>query len=286
MTIGWVGRELWGGFADLLFPPQCVWCQVPTQRHQRLCPACRKRFVSNYYRCCKCASPLPTVLPNTDCVRCRAGKWRFSSVITLAPYRGQMRQAVIMMKRKRFEPLRRAVAELLAEKLLHEFSAGMQIPSHQLQTTPLAADPIAADPVAMAAGLAPASSSHLPILVPVPYHWTHGFSTAADTASVLARGIAAYTHWPLVTGAVRRHRKTAKQGILSWSERTRNVRRAFAMRAPQLVQGRQVLLVDDVLTSGATAAELTRLLLSAGALQVTVVVAARGTGVRESRSVE
>jgi len=281
MKIGWVGQELWDGFADLLFPPQCVWCQVPTQRHQRLCPACRKRFVSNYYRCRKCATPLPSVLPNADCVRCRAGKWRFSSVITLAPYRGQMRQAVIMMKRKRFEPLRRAVAELLAEKLLQEFFADTPILSPQLLATP-----VDVTPFETAAALAPASSSPLPILVPVPYHWTHGFSSAADTASVLARDIAAYTHWPLVTGAVRRQRKTAKQGLLSWSDRTRNVRRAFAMRAPQLVQGRQVLLVDDVLTSGATAAELTRLLLSAGALQVTVVVAARGTGVRESRSVE
>jgi len=202
-----------------------------------------------------------------------------------------MRQAVIMMKRKRFEPLRRALAELLAEKLLQECATWKQPPSKQLLTTQdsapqASATPVAAPQAAATPEVTPASSCHLPILVPVPYHWSHGFSSAADTASVLARGIAERTDWPLVTGAVRRQRKTAKQGILSWSDRTSNVKRAFAMRAPQLVEGRQVLLVDDVLTSGATAAELTRLLLSAGAFQVIVVVAARGTGVRESRSLE
>jgi ComF family protein len=276
VILGSRAEELCGGLADLLFPPQCAWCHCPTRRHERLCAACRTRFVSSYYRCRKCASPLPPVLPNTDCVRCREGKWRFDSVITLAPYRGQMREAVIMMKRKRFEPLRRALAELLAEKLLNEFAIGGEHPDDPTPTE----EPISDHPVRQA------SLSGPPVVVPVPYHWSHGFSSAADTASVLARGIAATTRWPLVTGAVRRQRKTSKQGVLSWADRASNVRRAFAIRLPALVEGRHVVLIDDVLTSGATAAELTRLLLSAGAVQVTVAVAARGTGVRESRGVE
>ena len=237
-----------GMLLDLLYPPECVWCQTPAELNQRLCAACKSRFLSRYYRCQKCAAPLPQVLPNEDCSRCRAAKWRFAHVVALATYRGDMRRAVIMMKRRRFEPLRRAMAELLADQLRLE----------------------------------PILSTHPPLLIPVPYHWSHAFSMATNTAELLAQGIAARIGWPIDQTAVGRTRKTSKQGMLSWAERKTNVRRAFAVRAPARVQGRQIWLVDDVMTSGATTAELTRQLLKAGAAVVNVAVVARGTGVRES----
>ncbi len=281
-----VATRLVGGFVDgvggivestvdLLFPPQCAWCHVPAGIDQRLCQACRGRLVSEYYRCQKCAAPLPRVLPNADCVRCRTGKWRFTSVITLAPYRGDMRRAVIMMKRKHHEPLRRAIADLLGEKLWATFPSALSIDRPTL-------------PLKGTSGiLNDGTGTHLPpLLVPVPYHWSHGFSSAADTAELLAFGIAERTRWPVVRGAVRRVRKTAKQGVMSWNERKANVRKAFVVNATELLLERQVLLVDDVLTSGATAAELSRILLAAGAASVSVVVAARATGVRESPAME
>jgi ComF family protein len=263
-------ERLVDGFVDLLFPPQCVWCHVPSSIGERLCDACRQRFVSNYYRCQKCAAPLPRVLPNADCIRCRAGKWRFDRVYALAPYRGDMRRAVIMMKRRRFEPLRRALADLLGEKLLAEFNSCAEA----IKANALPGNDV--DEHATEAG------SQLPVLVPVPYHWSHSFSTAADTAELLAYGISQRTSWPVVRSAIGRVRKTAKQGVLTWAERKVNVRQAFAMKAPQLIEKRHVLLVDDVMTSGATTAELSRLLLKAGAMRVSVVVAARASGVRES----
>lgn len=235
---------------DLLYPPECVWCQSPTDLNQRLCATCSSRFLTRYYCCQKCAAPLPQVLPNKDCSRCRAAKWRFTHVVALATYRGEMRRAVIMMKRRRFEPLRRAMAGLLAEQLRLE----------------------------------PVSSAQPPLLIPVPYHWSHAFSTATNTAELLAQGIAAKIGWPIDQSAVQRTRKTAKQGMLSWTERKTNVRRAFTIRAPARVRGRQIWLVDDVMTSGATSAELARQLLKAGAAVVNVAVVARGTGVRESPS--
>ena len=244
------GAARFGMLLDLLYPPECVWCQTPADLNQRLCSTCNSRFLSNYYRCQKCAAPLPRVLPNADCSRCRSAKWRFTHVVALATYRGEMRRAVIMMKRSRFEPLRRAMAELLAEQLRSE----------------------------------PTLPDHPPLLIPVPYHWSHAFSTATNTAELLAQGIAARIGWPIDRSAVRRSRKTSKQGMLSWAERKINVRHAFTVRAPARVRGHQVWLVDDVMTSGATTAELARQLLRAGAAVVNVAVVARGTGVRESSS--
>ena len=237
-------------FLDLIYPPECAWCQTPCELTERLCDTCLARFVSSYYRCHKCAAPLPQVLPNHDCVRCRQAKWRFSRVVTLATYRGDMRRAIISMKRKRFEPLRRAMADLLGQQLLSE-------PKH---------------------------SDALPLLIPVPYHWSHAFSSSANTSELLAQGIATTCGWPIAQHIVRRMRKTSKQGLLSWAERKTNVRHAFSVKSPEGIQDRQVWLVDDVMTSGATAAELARLLLKSGAAQVNVAVVARGTGVRESPS--
>lgn len=277
-TGGRIASQWAGSFVDLLFPPQCVWCQRPTRIGQRLCHSCRQRFLNDYYRCQKCAAPLPKVLPNNDCVLCRAGKWRFSTVVTLATYRGDMRRAVIMMKRKRFEPLRRAMADLLGEKLQQQWW-----PTHRLNSSSGVEESSNADGSHAAATPAVANS---PVLVPVPYHWSHGFSSAADTAELLAHGIATQTTWPVVQGAVRRVRKTAKQGVLTWAERKANVHKAFALKSAQEIRGRQVLLVDDVFTSGATAAELTRILLRGGAAGVSIAVVARATGVRESPGME
>ena len=49
------------GLVDLLYPPECAWCQVPSDVNERLCAACRQRFESDYYRCLTCAAPLPRV---------------------------------------------------------------------------------------------------------------------------------------------------------------------------------------------------------------------------------
>ncbi len=121
-----------------------------------------------------------------------------------------------------------------------------------------------------------------PWIVPIPYHWSHAFSTAAPTANSLAWAIGRHTGFAVKIGLARRTRKTAKQGMLSWTERKQNVRGAFKIRGARDLSGRHVLLVDDVLTSGATAGELAQCFMQAGAGEVSVVVVARGTGSKES----
>jgi predicted amidophosphoribosyltransferase len=69
--------------------------------------------------------------------------------------------------------------------------------------------------------------------------------------------------------------------MLSWTERTHNVRGAFKLKPTPRIVGRHIIVVDDVLTSGATADEIAKLLLAGGAASISVAVAARGTGARE-----
>jgi ComF family protein len=109
-------------------------------------------------------------------------------------------------------------------------------------------------------------------ILPVPLHWRRqawrGFNQAAELCRPLARHLGA----PLVRNVVRR-RATAYQSGLSAAERRRNLRGAFAVRGR--VTARHVLVVDDVVTTGATCAQLAAALRRAGAGTVSVLAVAR-----------
>jgi ComF family protein len=114
-------------------------------------------------------------------------------------------------------------------------------------------------------------------LVPVPLHWRRGWSRRYNQSGALARVIERQSGVKLASEALRRVRPTQQQIGLSRSERASNVQGAFKV-APERkadIAGRRVILVDDVLTSGATVDACARALLRAKAAQVDVLVFAR-----------
>jgi ComF family protein len=229
----------------LVFPPECAFCQGPVDISSRLCSACQQQLVSNRYCCQRCAMPMPTVLPNDSCSRCRQHRWRFSRVVALGHYRGKLREAVILCKKIRFESLRYALAVELAVRLRQ------QLPHLDDQKV---------------------------VILPVPNHWTRTFARTAPTAHSLAQLLGGHTGWPVLTRKVRRIRKTRKQGMLSLTERQENVRGAFRINRTQSLTGRHVLIVDDVLTTGSTADELAKQVRRAKPADISVVAIARATG--------
>jgi len=114
-------------------------------------------------------------------------------------------------------------------------------------------------------------------LVPVPLHWRRLWLRRFNQSALLARSIAATSGVPVAETALRRLKPTAPQVGLSKAARAQNVQGAFRVpRASQAaVAGRRLVLVDDVLTSGATVDAAARALLRAGAAQVDVLVFAR-----------
>lgn len=230
---------------NLVLPPECAWCLEPVEDGRFLCDDCEAVFTAEASCCQRCAMPVPAVVDRSSCMRCRDQGWRFERVVALGPYRGRLREAIILMKKPTFEALATAAGTLLADKL-------------------------------QAMGVEP------DVVVPVPNHWTRRLAHRTSAAETLAAAIADRYARPLCLHAVRRVKRTKKQGMLAWSMRSENVQHAFRVRRRQRISGRHVLLVDDVFTSGATAAELTRCMLKAGAGKVTIAVAARGTGTRDS----
>jgi ComF family protein len=115
------------------------------------------------------------------------------------------------------------------------------------------------------------------LIVPVPLHWRRGWSRRYNQSGALARAVSRHGARPVAFDVLRRVKPTAQQVGLSRAERARNVQGAFAVLPAQRprVHGRRVLLIDDVLTSGATVDACARTLLRAGAGAVDVLVFAR-----------
>jgi ComF family protein len=114
-------------------------------------------------------------------------------------------------------------------------------------------------------------------LVPVPLHWRRRWARRFNQSAVLAAAVSATSGVPVVADALKRVKPTAQQVGLSRTERAANVQGAFRVPPENKVDvvGRRLVLVDDVLTSGATVEGCAKALLRAGATNVDVLVFAR-----------
>lgn len=117
-------------------------------------------------------------------------------------------------------------------------------------------------------------------IVPVPLHRWRLLMRTYNQAALLANALGRQAGKTVVVDALRRVKATPSQGGLSRAARARNVGGAFAVKAPAPIAGKRILLIDDVLTTGATAESCARALLDAGAAAVDVLVLARVPALR------
>jgi ComF family protein len=113
------------------------------------------------------------------------------------------------------------------------------------------------------------------VIVPVPLHWTRQWGRGYNQAELLARYVGGELGLPCER-LLRRRRRTAQQAMLDRAARRGNVRGVFAQARGARAAGRHVLLVDDVMTTGATLGEAARVLGDAAVATVSVLTAARG----------
>lgn len=238
---------------DLLLPPSCLCCQKPLDQSQSfLCASCLPTLALIDHACLRCGAPLPKVVPETHgCLRCQGRSWSFTRAIAVGPYYGPLQKLVIAMKKLRHEATTLYFGRLLAARLI-------------------------------ATGVA----AEIDYIVPVPSHWWRRLIRKISTAEVLAEAVSRELNVPWTRHWVRRRRYTPKQGMMRAAERKANVQGAFVAHIPARLKGARVLLIDDVLTSGSTANEVSRALLQAGAKEVVVGAIARALGDQRSVFVE
>lgn len=228
---------------DLVFPPLCPVCERRLDHHGRdpLCTLCWEAFPRlRPPICARCGRPLPGLSPGEACEVCRRAPPPFAYARAVAAYRNGMREAIHRFKFGGRVALARPLGDLLADE------GGLDLPVEGIDG-----------------------------IVPVPLHPRRQAERGFNQAELLARRLARRWRRPLLPRLLVRARPTRPQTELDEAERRRNVREAFRVLDPEAVAGRHLLLVDDVLTTGSTAAEASRALLAAGARMVGVLVVAR-----------
>ncbi|MCA3276267.1 MAG: ComF family protein [Roseomonas sp.] len=231
---------------DILLPPHCLTCDAQVERQGSFCATCFSglNLISAPF-CARCGVPFAhegEADRNTDgallCAPCLARAPGFTMARAALRYDEGAKRLILPFKHGDRTEMAVPLARFMAR-------AGAEMLS-------------AAD-----------------VLAPVPAHWRRLIARRYDQAALLAQRLGRLSGRRVVPDLLRRTRATLPLGDKGAAERAALVADAFSVARPARVLGKRVLLVDDVMTSGATAEACARALLAAGAARVEVLAAAR-----------
>ena len=232
---------------DLVFPPQCVVCQTSLADGIaiQVCADCTREMVGGALMPCpRCGSRVVTNPYTRYCRMCRSERYQFERAIAIGNYRGRLRDAIYQFKRRNQEPVAYQLGRLLGRYVLESIQPGVDFQC----------------------------------VVPMPSHRFRQWTRGMNPALVVAEGVACETRSELIADLLQYRRHTAKQGTLSRTRRLENVKNAMRINPRIRPSGLRILLVDDVMASGATANEAARALRADGVKKVVVAIVARGMG--------
>lgn len=226
---------------DLLLPPVCLLCADPLSSSSgiSLCTSCLSKVPPlGEGHCTCCAQPFHSPASNHLCGKCLQQPPAFSSVHAAGLYQGSVRDAVHKLKYRSQLALAKPLGELISATLL-------------AQCKEFAPDRI----------------------IPVPLHAKRLRQRGYNQSVEIARPVARSLKVPLDVKMLKRARYTPPQQGLTAKDRRKNLRNAFALTS--VPRAEKVLLIDDVMTTGETLRECSRLLLEGGAQEVCVAVVGR-----------
>jgi ComF family protein len=238
--LGWCRQTL-----RFIMPVACIGCDRPltTDPVPFFCRQCWDRIVPiTGPTCSRCHQPFasPAAIswsPDHQCQNCLERPPAYKRAWTLFPYLPPLQDAICSFKYRAKVPLAKPLASLMIGALPPEIDAD--------------------------------------IIIPVPLHPSRLRAREFNQSLLLADQIADHLACPVSVTHLFRLLPTDPQTTLSRPERLRNLRKAFAVRNPDAIAGRRLLLIDDVFTTGTTLNECAKALLKAGATSVCALTLAR-----------
>ena len=252
-TPGWWQRgigTLSRSVANFLLPPICAGCEqdlVSLHDSLPLCETCLAAFaIPPGAICPRCAAPVPptSILP-TGCIHCESTSFRFHRLAALGVYDKKLEEFVLRMKQPQQEALTLAAGRLLARRI----RTLAWEPFPELVTT-------------------------------IPMHWSRRILRGVNSAAILAEAVASELALPLALDIGSVTRMVPRQSSLTPSRRRRNMRGVFHISSAFQLQAAHLLVIDDVLTTGATANAFSQALRLAGSGTISIGVVTRGIGVQ------
>ncbi|MFM8717274.1 MAG: ComF family protein [Spartobacteria bacterium] len=226
----------------LFFPAHCAGCAVVVAEGYDFCPTCEStiEFIKTP-RCQICSQPFDGMAGEFECPNCRGAAFHFEFAVCVVRSRGAIRELIHRLKYHREIWIVSVLARILAHGLADERFSGEQFDA----------------------------------IVPVPLHSKRLREREFNQSALLAARLSRVTGIP-VRDVLARSRYTGTQTALDRSERRQNLRNAFSLRKNASVTDQNLLLIDDVLTTGSTLDACASVLLEQGAESVRALTLARG----------
>ena len=242
-SAGWARlRPVLCGVRDALLPPRCIACGATVEAGGALCAACWSQVTFlGAPQCACCGYPFEFAAPDASlCAACTAQPPAYDRARSVFRYQPESRALILRFKHADGTHAAPAYGSWLSR-------AGAE----------LLAD--------------------CDLILPVPLHRWRLFRRRYNQSALLAQAVGRMTGRAIAVDLLVRRRNTPSQGRMSALARRRNVRAAFAVRPGRAgaIAGRKILLIDDVLTTGATVEECARVLRRCGAVRVDVLTLAR-----------
>ena len=232
-----------GKLLDVVWPRACEICGQKVDRPGRhVCSDCLMRlpFVPTDGCCRKCGRDVPGLDREFLCEDCRTHNPGFDRVASALRFENEARQMMLDFKFNRHLWLREDLVDYLEGIARARFKVG-----------------------------------EIDLVLPMPTTLWHRMDRGFNQCDYLAKALAKRLERPFAKHAVRRVGSPKRQGGLKEDERRTNVVGTFAVRKPDFVDGRTVLVVDDIMTTGSTLSECAKTLKAAGAVRVWAVTLCR-----------
>ncbi|MFA5259981.1 MAG: ComF family protein [Candidatus Omnitrophota bacterium] len=236
-------RHLYPALLDLLFPPTCILCREalsPSSRQFQLCGNCQEQVIPNRPPFCKrCSCPV-TADTGPLCLTCQRTTYHFDQAWACCPYNHSLKKLLHLFKYHQKTALR-------------FFFANWMLAFLETYRISLAA---------------------FDFIVPVPLHPARLRERGYNQSALLAQELCRQEQHPLSINCLLRVRNTKSQTTLRQKERWTNIQSAFTIKYPFMFKHKNILIVDDLFTTGATTSEVALVLKQAGARHVAVLTLA------------
>lgn len=230
-------------FIDLFFPPKCIFCGKLLKPDTRplVCEKCMNEFSGDEMVCSKCGGKIYSISGMPSCPVCRISGRYYDAAISALEYSGNVKSAMHRYKLG----YQNYIGENLAsfpEKLLNDLNIG---------------------------------GNTVDYIVSVPCNSKQKIKRGFDPSTLIAVSLSKKLDIVYLKNEILRVKNTPPQSGLNFRQRQENIRGAYKIKDKEIIKGKNILLVDDVITTGATVIEISRLLRRAGAKYVLAVSVAK-----------
>ncbi len=232
-------KDLFDSIVDIIFPPQCLICGEIAS--SGLCLICRASFQALVPPLCEiCSVPVETAEPSILCNKCRDSRPAYDKAWSLFVYDGAVKKAIQDFKYHGVSGFHRVFGELLSGRLKRELV-----------------------------------DTQIDLIVPVPLHPSRERSRGYNQALLMARSCASLLSLPLLGSSLVRNRHTDSLADQGRKERYASLEGVFSLQNKISLKGKKILLIDDIMTTGATFHQCARVLKEGAASHIYGITVAR-----------